>query len=133
MAAVTLLQTIFPKVMQQLPDQQLSLILLGRNPPQWLHDLVACTPHPRVTLTGTVDDVRPYLQHAAVVVAPLRIARGVQNKVLEAMSMGLPVVLTSGYSDPSQAATLGGTVGFLAKPWTPQDLLMALRTVLERD
>lgn len=45
----------------------------------------------------------------------------------------VPVVLTSGYSDPSQAATLGGTVGFLAKPWTPQELLMALRTVLERD
>lgn len=45
-----------------------------------------------VTVTGTVDDVRPYLQHAAVVVAPLRLARGVQNKVLEAMAMARPVV-----------------------------------------
>jgi glycosyltransferase involved in cell wall biosynthesis len=43
-------------------------------------------------VSGTVPDVRPYLQHAAVVVAPLRLARGVQNKVLEAMAMGLPVV-----------------------------------------
>ena len=43
-------------------------------------------------MTGTVDDVRPYLQHAAVVVAPLRLARGIQNKVLEAMAMGVPVV-----------------------------------------
>jgi len=39
-----------------------------------------------------VADVRPYLQYAAVVVAPMRIARGVQNKVLEAMSMGRPVI-----------------------------------------
>jgi glycosyltransferase involved in cell wall biosynthesis len=39
-----------------------------------------------------VPDVRPYLQHAAVVVAPLRLARGIQNKVLEAMAMARPVV-----------------------------------------
>ncbi|MEJ7670345.1 MAG: TIGR03087 family PEP-CTERM/XrtA system glycosyltransferase [Casimicrobiaceae bacterium] len=45
-----------------------------------------------VTVTGTVPDVRPYLRHAAVIVAPLRVARGVQNKVLEAMAMGRPVV-----------------------------------------
>jgi glycosyltransferase involved in cell wall biosynthesis len=41
-----------------------------------------------------VNDVRPYLQHAAAIVAPLRIARGVQNKVLEAMAMAKPVVAT---------------------------------------
>jgi glycosyltransferase involved in cell wall biosynthesis len=45
-----------------------------------------------VSVTGTVPDVRPYLQHAAVVVAPLRLARGIQNKVLEAMAMARPVV-----------------------------------------
>jgi glycosyltransferase involved in cell wall biosynthesis len=39
-----------------------------------------------------VADVRPYLQHAAVVVAPLRVARGIQNKILEAMAMARPVV-----------------------------------------
>jgi glycosyltransferase involved in cell wall biosynthesis len=48
-----------------------------------------------VVVSGTVPDVRPYLQHAAVVVAPLRLARGVQNKVLEAMAMGRPVVASS--------------------------------------
>jgi glycosyltransferase involved in cell wall biosynthesis len=47
-----------------------------------------------VTVTGAVLDVRPYYQQAAVCVAPLRIARGVQNKVLQAMAMGLPVVAT---------------------------------------
>jgi sugar transferase (PEP-CTERM/EpsH1 system associated) len=49
----------------------------------------------RVAVTGTVVDVRPYLAHARVVVAPLRIARGVQNKVLEAMAMGRPVIASS--------------------------------------
>ena len=47
---------------------------------------------PGVQVTGSVADVRPYLAHADVVVAPLRIARGIQNKVLEAMAMARPVV-----------------------------------------
>lgn len=45
-----------------------------------------------VTVTGTVPDVRPYVTRAALTVAPLRIARGTQNKILEAMAMGIPVV-----------------------------------------
>jgi sugar transferase (PEP-CTERM/EpsH1 system associated) len=49
-----------------------------------------------VTVTGSVADVRPYLAHAAVAVAPLRVARGIQNKVLEAMAMAKPVIVTSG-------------------------------------
>ena len=48
-----------------------------------------------ITVTGFVDDMRPWLGHADVAVAPLRIARGVQNKVLEAMAMGLTVVGTT--------------------------------------
>ncbi len=48
-----------------------------------------------VEVTGAVDDVRPYLAHADVAVAPLRVARGIQNKVLEAMATGLPVAATS--------------------------------------
>lgn len=47
---------------------------------------------PGVTVTGTVPDVRPYVTKAALTVAPLRIARGTQNKILEAMAMGIPVV-----------------------------------------
>jgi polysaccharide biosynthesis protein PslH len=49
-----------------------------------------------VFVTGRVPDVRPYVAHATAGVAPMRIARGIQNKVLEAMSLGRPVVLTSG-------------------------------------
>lgn len=48
-----------------------------------------------IVVTGRVPDVRPYLQHAAAVVAPVRIARGIQNKVLEGMAMARPVVLSA--------------------------------------
>ena len=50
---------------------------------------------PGVQVTGAVDDVRTWLGAADVVVAPLRIARGIQNKVLEAMAMAKPVVASS--------------------------------------
>jgi polysaccharide biosynthesis protein PslH len=62
--------------------------IVGRSPSAAVRALAG----PAVNVTGTVPDVRPYLQHAAVVVAPLRLARGIQNKVLEAMAMGRAVV-----------------------------------------
>ena len=49
---------------------------------------------PGVTVTGAVPDVRPYYRESAVCVAPLRIARGIQNKVLQSMALGVPVVAT---------------------------------------
>ncbi len=58
--------------------------------------VLALAQEPGVHVTGRVPDVRPYLAHADVVVAPLRIARGVQNKVLEAMAMARPVVASPG-------------------------------------
>ena len=66
----------------------LRLHIVGRCPTSAVLALAG----PAVVVSGTVPDVRPYLQHAAVVVAPLRLARGVQNKVLEAMAMASPVV-----------------------------------------
>jgi sugar transferase (PEP-CTERM/EpsH1 system associated) len=77
-------------------------LLAGRAPPVGFH-IVGANPAPAVRalasrpgvfVTGTVPDVRPYLAHADLAVAPLRIARGIQNKVLEAMAMALPVVAT---------------------------------------
>jgi sugar transferase (PEP-CTERM/EpsH1 system associated) len=50
---------------------------------------------PGVTVTGSVPDVRPYIRGSAAMVAPLAIARGTQNKILEAMAMGVPVVTSS--------------------------------------
>ncbi|ODU07539.1 MAG: sugar transferase [Rubrivivax sp. SCN 71-131] len=62
--------------------------IVGRSPTPAVRALAG----EAVNVTGTVPDVRPYLQHAAAVVAPLRLARGIQNKVLEAMAMAQPVV-----------------------------------------
>jgi glycosyltransferase involved in cell wall biosynthesis len=53
---------------------------------------------PHVEVTGRVPDTRSYLAHAFAAVAPLRVARGVQNKVLEAMAMRTPVVVSPGAS-----------------------------------
>jgi sugar transferase (PEP-CTERM/EpsH1 system associated) len=68
---------------------EVTFCIVGSNPARAVQDLAR---QPGVVVTGAVADVRPYLAHADVSVAPLRIARGVQNKVLEAMSMALPVV-----------------------------------------
>jgi sugar transferase (PEP-CTERM/EpsH1 system associated) len=65
--------------------------ILGSNPAAEVRKLEEPG---RITVTGRVEDIRPYVAHAAVVVAPLRVARGVQNKVLEGMAMARPVVAT---------------------------------------
>ena len=75
-----------PSLRQRWP--RLRLHIVGRNPLASVRALASDA----VSISGTVPDVRPYLQHAAVVVAPLRLARGLQNKVLEAMAMARPVV-----------------------------------------
>jgi polysaccharide biosynthesis protein PslH len=69
-----------------------SFAIVGRNPTEAVSALSAL---PDVQVTGAVDDVRTWLAAADVVVAPLRIARGIQNKVLEAMAMARPVVASS--------------------------------------
>ena len=73
--------------------------IVGRNPTP----AVLALRGDGVQVTGTVEDVRPYLQHASVVVAPLRLARGIQNKVLEAMAMGRPVVASASCAAPIAA------------------------------
>ena len=80
---------ILPTLSERWP--RLRFYIVGRSPTT----AVLALADQNVTVTGTVPDVRPYLQHAAVVVAPLRIARGIQNKILEAMAMARPVVASS--------------------------------------
>jgi sugar transferase (PEP-CTERM/EpsH1 system associated) len=70
---------------------QAVFVIVGANPAPQVRALARTA---GVLVTGRVADIRPYLAHAAVVVAPLRIARGVQNKVLEALAMARPVVAT---------------------------------------
>ncbi|MFT3847191.1 MAG: TIGR03087 family PEP-CTERM/XrtA system glycosyltransferase [Propionivibrio sp.] len=77
----------------------LKFYIVGRSPTP----AVIALANEHVVVTGTVPDVRPYLRHAATVVAPLRLARGIQNKVLEAMAMGVPVVASQECAGPVDA------------------------------
>jgi len=80
---------VFPLVREAMSEAR--FVIVGARPTPAVRRLGEL---PGVEVTGAVHDVRPYLAHASAAVAPLRIARGVQNKVLEAMAMGRPVVAT---------------------------------------
>lgn len=100
--AVTWLATeVLPLVRARVPAAR--FVIVGSNPSTEVRRLAALA---GVTVTGAVPDVRPYVAGATVSVAPLRIARGVQNKVLEAMAMARAVVAT-----PQAAAGLSATPG----------------------
>jgi polysaccharide biosynthesis protein PslH len=81
---------VLPLVRREIPEVR--FLIVGRNPDRRVQQLQEIE---RVEVTGFVPDVRPWLREASVAVAPLRIAAGVQNKILEAMSAGLPVVATT--------------------------------------
>jgi sugar transferase (PEP-CTERM/EpsH1 system associated) len=80
---------VFPQLRARFPS--LHFYIVGARPSA---QVTALANLPGVTVTGTVPDVRPYILHADVAVAPLRIARGIQNKVLEAMAMASRVVVS---------------------------------------
>jgi sugar transferase (PEP-CTERM/EpsH1 system associated) len=80
---------VFPLLRVRFPD--LRFYIVGARPSPAVQ---ALGQQAGVVVTGTVPDVRPYIAHAAVAVAPLRIARGIQNKVLEAMAMARAVVVS---------------------------------------
>jgi sugar transferase (PEP-CTERM/EpsH1 system associated) len=71
---------------------EMEFLVVGRNPSQSVRRL---SNQPGIAVTGSVPDVRPYLSAAQAVVAPLRMARGVQNKVLEALAMGKCVLASN--------------------------------------
>ena len=87
-AALHLVQAVLPRVRAERPDAR--LLLVGRDPGPALREASARASG--VTLTGTVPDVRPFLEQASVFAAPLRVGAGIQNKVLEALAMEVPVV-----------------------------------------
>ncbi|RRJ84590.1 TIGR03087 family PEP-CTERM/XrtA system glycosyltransferase [Aestuariirhabdus litorea] len=90
-AAVWFMEQVMPLVLKARPDS--GFFVVGRDPSHRLKRIARSTPGALVV--GGVADVRPYLQHCALVVAPLRIARGMQNKVLEALAMNKFVVASS--------------------------------------
>ncbi len=80
---------VLPLIRSRHPRTRFAIV--GSRPARRIRALAGL---PGVEVTGYVEDVRAYLGRAAVAVAPLRLARGVQNKVLEALAMGIPVVAT---------------------------------------
>jgi sugar transferase (PEP-CTERM/EpsH1 system associated) len=90
-AAIWFARDIMPRLRPSRPG--LRFWIVGANPTA---DVVALAALPGIHVTGRVEDVRPYVAHAAAIVCPLRIARGIQNKVLEGMAMGKPVIASPG-------------------------------------
>jgi polysaccharide biosynthesis protein PslH len=80
---------VMPRVLAVEPAARFYVV--GMNPAPAVRELERLG---HVTVTGRVDDVRPWVAHAACAVAPLRVARGIQNKVLEAMALAQPVVVS---------------------------------------
>ena len=87
--AMYLMNQIMPRVWAKRSEAR--LLIVGKDPPASVRGLAD---HPAVTVTGTVPDFRPYLQRASIAVVPLLYGAGIQNKVLEAMASGTPVVST---------------------------------------
>jgi sugar transferase (PEP-CTERM/EpsH1 system associated) len=99
--AVWFATEVWPMVRGRFPAAEYWII--GRNPSPAVRELSRL---PGVVVTGSVPDVRPLVASARVVIAPLRLARGIQNKVLEALAMGKPVVAA-----PPALAALRARVG----------------------
>src|SRR6266853_598653 len=110
---------VFPRVHSDF--RQARFYIVGARPARAVLDLAQL---PGVRVTGTVPDTRPYLAHARAAVAPLRIARGVQNKVLEAMAMARPVV-----ASPQAAAGMRPCMELLE--WTTDVPETAARMLLK--
>lgn len=99
-AARHLIEDIMPLVWERRPD--VKVVIVGKDPPGSVRDLASCNavkggqvPRGNVVITGAVDSVAAYLQRATVAAAPMTYGAGIQNKVLEAMACGTPVVTTS--------------------------------------
>lgn len=89
-AALTFINKILPEVKKELPDVQFHIV--GAQPPENIQKLVD---NKSIFVTGFVDSVEDYIKDSAVLVAPVNIAAGIQNKVLIGMACNIPVVMTS--------------------------------------
>lgn len=105
--ALYLYQRVMPLIWQQRPEATLTIV--GSNPPKALQ---ALTGDPRVEVTGYVDDLRSYVGRAEIMLSPMVYSVGIQNKVLEAMALGTPVIVAA-----KAAAALNALPG--------QDLMVA--------
>jgi polysaccharide biosynthesis protein PslH len=115
-------EQVFPRLRQRVPTCELRIV--GANPAGVVRQLARL---PGVRVFADVPDVRPFLRDATVSVAPLRIARGTQNKILESMAMGVPVVAT-----PEAAKGIQATAGeHLLVAEDPDDFAASVARFLE--
>ena len=124
--ALHLVRDILPLIRGQRPDVRLCLV--GKEPPR---ELLALAEDPAITVTGTVKDLRPYLQQATVAAAPLLYGVGIQNKVLEAMACGAPLV-ASPQAVSALQAPLGDAVGVASTAKGFAEAVLALLADSER-
>jgi len=110
-----------PRLIARYPSVRFYIV--GRSPSPQVRALAGT----HVVVTGTVPDVRPYLQHASAVVAPLRVARGIQNKILEAMAMQQAVVTVNSCADAIGATPEQG----LLRADTAEEFVAALQLLLD--
>jgi len=89
-AVLYLYQQIMPLIWRQIPEATLTVV--GREPPKAIQLLGR---DPRIEVTGYVEDLRPYIRRAEVMVTPMVYSVGIQNKVLEAMALGTPTVVAA--------------------------------------
>ena len=121
-ATLWVIEALMPQLRARFPGAMFHIV--GRNPTR---ALMAHHASPGVHVWGEVPDVRPFIAAADVVLAPLLIARGVQNKVLEAMAMARPVLLT-----PEAATGIAAEDGthWLACPPDPQAMAARIAAFL---
>jgi sugar transferase (PEP-CTERM/EpsH1 system associated) len=113
---------VLPLLRQRQPEVRFEVV--GADPPPSIRKLAAL---PGVTVTGSVPDVRPFVRRAALTVAPLEIARGTQNKILESMAMGVPVVCSEQAAGGVDA--IPGEHILVAR--TPQEYVAAIVSILQ--
>ncbi len=113
-------RNVWPIVLARRPSMK--LVIVGADPSPAMRRLGEL---PNVTVTGSVPDVRPYVRRSTAMVAPLNIARGTQNKILEGMAMGVPVV-TSPVAAGGVDAVAGEHFEVADRPDEVADALVAL-------
>jgi glycosyltransferase involved in cell wall biosynthesis len=139
-AVLWFVQKVWPQVRAQVPEAH--FFVVGQRPHRRLDRLRG---DPTITLTGWVDDARPYIAQATVYIAPLRIGGGTRLKLLEAMATGKPVVATrlgaEGYpvTDEQEllladtpSAFAGAVVALLRAPERRAELGRAARVFVEQ-
>ena len=123
-AAMYFATEVFPLIKKEIPDAEFKII--GANPRQELFD--ATKNIDGIEITGRVDDVREYMKDCKVSVCPVKIAGGIQNKILEAMSMEIPVVTT-----PEGAEGIGAEESILAIAKTNEEYAQKVIALLRNE